>query len=151
MPLKPDEIKRRIEGARILRNISQKEFDRLGHDQGYGRGEMSRVERGDIEYRPGKHLDVLCRILRVPRWWFTADELDFGRAEDPASPDEIASLLAQQTLILQELKEATAAELLARNQAQEATKRLLGVVDEHRPMLRGDAQSQEEAHEKPAT
>jgi hypothetical protein len=63
---------------------------------------MGRVERGELEFRPGKHLDPLCRYLRVPRWWFTADELDFGGVEAPASPDEVASLLAQHNALLAE-------------------------------------------------
>lgn len=105
MPLKPDEIKRRIQGARILRDMDQKELDRLGVEEGYGKGEMSRVERGEIEYRAGKHLDVLCRILRVPRWWFTVDELDFGGVDAPVPVDEVAGLIAHQNGLLQRQSE----------------------------------------------
>lgn len=100
MTLKPDEIKRRISAARILRGMEQPDLDRLGAAEGYGKLELGRVERGEIPYRPGKHLDVLCRILNVPRWWFTAETLDFGGVDAPATPDEVASLLAQQNDLL---------------------------------------------------
>jgi hypothetical protein len=100
MPLKPNEIKRRIHAARLLRDISQKELNQLGQADGFGDVEMGRVERGELEFRPGKHLDPLCRYLRVPRWWFTEEELSFGPVDIPASPDEVSSLLAQQNELL---------------------------------------------------
>jgi hypothetical protein len=116
MPLKRDEIKRRIEGARILRGISQAKLNELGAADGFGREEMGRVERGELDFRPGKHLDPLCRYLMVPRWWFTADELNFGSVDAPPSPDEVSSLLAQQTVLLSDIRTAVVEERQIRDE-----------------------------------
>lgn len=100
MPLNQEDVKRRIHAARLLRDISQAQLNRLGAADGFGREEMGRVERGELEFRPGKHLDPLCRYLNVPRWWFTAETLYFGDIDSPATPDEVSSLLAQQNDLL---------------------------------------------------
>jgi hypothetical protein len=128
MLLKADEIKRRIEAARLLRNISQKELDALGRADGFGAVEMGRVERGELEFRPGKHLDPLCRYLRVPRWWFTAETLDFGGLDAPAPPDEVASLLAQQNALLQRQSEILTRIERATQQADGSAQTLDGTV-----------------------
>lgn len=69
----------------MLRGISQRDLDRLAGADGYGKTEMSRVERGELAFRPGKHIEPLSRYLQVPRWWFTATTVTLE--EEPVAAD----------------------------------------------------------------
>lgn len=100
MPLPQEEIKRRINAARIIRGMSQAEFDALGAADGFGKGEMSRVERGELAFREGKHLAAMSRYLGVPAWWFTAEAIDLSTGPDQDPPEStveqhLASLTEQ--------------------------------------------------------
>lgn len=69
------EIKRRIEAARILRGIGQAELDRLFHEDGLGKGEAGRTERGDLPMTRVRR-EAFSRHLGVPERWFTAASID---------------------------------------------------------------------------
>lgn len=89
--LAQEEVQQRIVAARMLRGISQRELDQLAAADGYGKTEMSRVERGELAFRPGKHIEPLCRYLDVPRWWFTAGTI---KLPDQIGDDAIGQLAA---------------------------------------------------------
>lgn len=72
-----EDVKRRIEAGRILRGIDQVAMDRLGHAEGLGKQELGRLERGKLPFTR-VHRDVLCRVLRLPAWWFTAETISFS-------------------------------------------------------------------------
>lgn len=69
-----DELKRRIEAARILRNIEQVELDGLFDSDGLGKS-ASRMERGKLPLTRAR-LDALVRHLRVSEDWFTSPDID---------------------------------------------------------------------------
>lgn len=74
--MEADEVKRRIRAARILRDFSQVEMDALGVELlGLDQQELSRTERGDLEWTQGRAM-FLCRVLNVPPRWFEADSID---------------------------------------------------------------------------
>lgn len=114
MALPQDEIKRRIHAARTIRGISQASFDALGAKDGFGKGEMSRVERGELQFREGKHLAAICRYLDVPEWWLTAEHIDLAReasqldrieqrlSEATAERDQMRGLIDTQSAALRE-------------------------------------------------
>lgn len=81
--LGPDDVKRRIEAARTLRGVSQRELAARLHEDGLGSQELGRIERGDLPLTRVR-IDALCRHLGVPERWFTepdVDELLSGTAE----------------------------------------------------------------------
>lgn len=72
--LAAEELKRRIEAARILRGIHQTELDRLFDEDGLGK-KAGRLERGDLALSRAL-LDGLIRHLKVPERWFTDPDVD---------------------------------------------------------------------------
>lgn len=108
--LSQDELKHRIEAARILRDISQVELERLFHADGLGKGDAGRVERGELPMDKVRR-DAFCRHLRVPERWFLAEDVDeiVGMKPGQLTPDEIrraAELLPQLLAGDQELPQA---------------------------------------------
>lgn len=102
MVLPEEDAKRRIAAARLLRNLSQKKLDELGADDGLGRQELSRTERGELPLTRVRR-EVLARHLRLPAEWFLAAEIDaLIRWPAEGLPDEqvrrAAELLAPQLL-----------------------------------------------------
>jgi transcriptional regulator with XRE-family HTH domain len=104
MTLSATELQQRMVAARVLRGVSQRRLDELAAADGYGKTELSRVERGELEFRPGKHIDPLCRYLDMPRWWFTVE-----RVELPAEPIDnqrsVEEMLRTQTDLLNQIKQ----------------------------------------------
>lgn len=87
-----DEIKRRLDSARQLRGVSQTDLAPFFVEIGLGKGDVGRIERGDLEIRR-VHVDALTRYLRIPEWWLTAESADFDRyllaARRPPTGEEI--------------------------------------------------------------
>ena len=115
-PLGRDELKRRIEAARILRGISQERLDALFHADGLGKS-AGRLERGDKRLTLNRALlDGLVRHLRVPEAWFTSEDVDALVYRD-GSPDTVPDRLSaiEEQLRLARAETATrAAEVLRR-------------------------------------
>lgn len=74
MALPTEELKRRIDAARTLRGLKQKELAGLLEEDGLGKHDVGRLERGELDLRR-VHLDALTRHLQMPEWWFTAEEI----------------------------------------------------------------------------
>lgn len=74
MALPTEELKRRIDAARTLRGLKQSELAALLEEDGLGKHDAGRLERGELDLRR-VHLDALTRQLRMPEWWFTASEI----------------------------------------------------------------------------
>lgn len=81
-----EELRRRIEAARILRGISQDDMDVMGHADGLRKQELSRTERGDLPLTRIRR-DVLARVLRVPERWLLAETVDEIVAAPPTEAD----------------------------------------------------------------
>jgi transcriptional regulator with XRE-family HTH domain len=75
MPLPQEELKRRIEAARILRKLSQKDLNKRFEEDGLGKGTAGRVERGELDFRRA-HRDAFVRHLGVDARWFTEHSVD---------------------------------------------------------------------------
>lgn len=70
-----DVLKRRIEAARLLRGISQIDLDARCHQDGLGKQEAGRLERGELPLTRVR-ADALIRNLRVPERWLTSEDVD---------------------------------------------------------------------------
>ena len=97
--LPAEEIKRRVEAARILRGLSQKQLAELVHADGLGKHDVGRLERGDLPLTRALR-DALIRHLRVPDRWFSDPDVDVivGIAEpteQDLSPASLRDLLEQ--------------------------------------------------------
>ena len=75
MALPPDELKRRIHAARILRRVTQDELEKQLAEDGLDKREAGRVERGELPFRR-IHRILFAEALRVPERWFTAETVD---------------------------------------------------------------------------
>lgn len=108
--LTTDELKKRIFAARILRGVTQAELQQSLADEGLGKQELGRIERGDLPLTRVRRV-ALARILRVPEDWFTSENVDklVGHvpAEGPNDEPPLDSLTAEEAL--DQLKEATRA------------------------------------------
>lgn len=105
-PLPADEIKRRIHAARVLRQLEQADLDRMFHEDGLGKGEAGRTERGDLPLTRVRR-EAFCRHLGVPERWFLADDVDevvglatagptdAGSTDTELSPESLRELLEQ--------------------------------------------------------
>lgn len=91
MPLPTEELKRRIDAARTLRGLKQRELADLLQEDGLGKHDVGRLERGELILRR-VHLDALMRHLRVPEWWFTANEIELPPQADATITDRLASI-----------------------------------------------------------
>ena len=75
LALPPDELKRRIHAARVLRGVTQEKLEEQLAEQGLGKREAGRVERGEISFQRVHRL-MFADALRVPERWFTAGTVD---------------------------------------------------------------------------
>lgn len=118
--LPPEELRRRIDAARTLKGLRQSDLAQLLVEDGHGKHDVGRLERGDIPLsRALKH--SLAEHLGVPEEWFTADSIDPGQTHgvDIAArldaleakltartnhDQVIAEMLEQQTAILQQIE-----------------------------------------------
>jgi transcriptional regulator with XRE-family HTH domain len=73
--LPQEELKRRIAALRKLRGMSQVELGALVEEEGWGKLDVGRIERGDVPMTPGR-LDAIARHLGVAREWLTEPDLD---------------------------------------------------------------------------
>src|SRR3954463_16295734 len=73
--LDPATLKRRIHAARLLRDMEQVELDQLFHQDGLGKGEAGRTERGDLPMTRVRR-EAFARHLRVPEDWFLEEDAD---------------------------------------------------------------------------
>lgn len=92
MALTREELVRRVVAARELRGLTQLELGQLVADEGLGKHDMPKLERGENGARfTGAHRRVLASVLRVPERWFTDDDdrLFAGLVIDP---DRITAL-----------------------------------------------------------
>lgn len=91
MALPTEELKRRIDAARTLRGLKQRELADLLETDGLGKHDVGRLERGDLDLRR-VHLDALMRHLDMPEWWFTDERIEL-RDELPATiEDRLAAI-----------------------------------------------------------
>lgn len=86
-------LKRRIESARILRNISQAELSRRCARDGLDKLAAARAERGEVPFTRVLR-EAFARHLAVPEWWFTAAEVTLP-AKMPRDPQ--AAVIAFET------------------------------------------------------
>jgi transcriptional regulator with XRE-family HTH domain len=128
-----EDTKRRIEAARILRDLSQRDMDEAGHADGLGRQELSRVERGRLPLTRVRR-DALVRILRVPERWFLEEDVD-----DVVGLWEPFEQIAAITRTLSALAADSRLEELP-GQAREA---LFELLDEYRQQLDREAYERE--------
>jgi transcriptional regulator with XRE-family HTH domain len=96
------ELKRRMEAARILRGFDQVDLGRLLHEEGFGKLDAGRLERGAIPLTRA-HRRALAMILEVPESWFTDDHVVIPEPGDPAIADKLDQLLAERETLLAEI------------------------------------------------
>lgn len=75
--LTTSELKRRIDAARTLRGLTQEELGQRFADEGFGRHDVGRIERGRMPLM-GARRRTLALVLDVPESWFTDDYLDLA-------------------------------------------------------------------------
>lgn len=92
--LEPDELKRRIEAARVLRGLTQAQLAELLVQDGLGKHDLGRIERGSMAMQR-IHRDAIARHLRVPERWLTEPEVDVivGLRPDVATQTDALGLL----------------------------------------------------------
>jgi hypothetical protein len=75
MGLSPEELKRRIFAARVLRGLRQVDLQASLAEDGLGKRELGRIERGSLPLNRVRR-ETLARALRVPEIWFTSESVD---------------------------------------------------------------------------
>lgn len=75
MALSKEVLKQRIAAARLLRGLSQEDLNDLFETDGLDKTAAGRIERGDLDMQRA-HEDGFVRNLRVPRKWFTSEDVD---------------------------------------------------------------------------
>jgi hypothetical protein len=101
--LPPEELARRLVAARHLRGIEQTEVGDYMQAEGYGKHDIAKMERCDPSAPPlnrGRRL-ALSDLLRVPEWWFTADDDDLFPATTGDEP--VAALERHMTALFHSL------------------------------------------------
>jgi transcriptional regulator with XRE-family HTH domain len=101
------ELKRRIEAARILRGLDQVDLGRLLHEEGFGKHDAGRLERGAIHLTRA-HRRALAMILEVPESWFTDEHVVIPEPADAAIAEKLDQLLAERESLLAEIAEQNA-------------------------------------------
>lgn len=86
-----DTLRRRLTSARELRGLDQRELGDLFEQDGLGKHDPARIERGDLEMQR-VHKDAFCRHLEMPEWWFTVDEVVLE--EQPVTSEALADIVA---------------------------------------------------------
>ena len=92
--LEAEELKRRIEAARTLRGLKQTELAALLAEDGLGKSDLGRIERGDMTMQR-IHRDAIARHLGVPDEWLTEPDVDtIVRPASPTQLDRLEAMLA---------------------------------------------------------
>lgn len=73
--LSTDELQRRLDAARTLRDLKQTELAALMHDDGIPKYDLGKIERGEKALRR-MHIDSITRHLRIPEYWLTDPDVD---------------------------------------------------------------------------
>lgn len=89
--LNKNELKRRLDAARTLRGMTQAELAARLHEDGFGKQDLGRIERGDMPLQRMRRV-IIAGHLGVPEAWFTDPDLDKLVGREPDS-GEIRSLL----------------------------------------------------------
>ena len=97
-----DVLKQRIEAARALRGLTQVQLRERFEEDGLGKHDAARLERGEMELRR-IHLDALMRHLKMPEWWFTADEISLD-GEPPDGTKLAEEVRELRRLVLEQLR-----------------------------------------------
>jgi transcriptional regulator with XRE-family HTH domain len=151
---------RRIKAARTLLNLTVPELAKRLDLPGLGDKTLGSIERGERDLRP-QELAPLAAALGVPERFLThgfESETQTGAkiAEAPPLDPELSALtqtrdalagilaqiqaqLAEQTEVLNEIRQLLTSDQQVTTETQEATQRLLGAVDVATRELRGDA------------
>lgn len=127
------ELTRRIKAARELRGVSQDELAERLAQEGLGKHDLGRLERGEssVVLTPVRRY-ALAHALRVPERWFTDESVDAIVAYDGDPPSIEAHLASLTELLLEAHHErqlasgetvARVAAVLTRIDALEATMR----------------------------
>lgn len=78
--LDKDALKQRIDAARTLRGYTQAELADLLHEDGFGKHDLGRAERGEPGMFNANMRRALAHHLRVPENWFIDEDLAFDAA-----------------------------------------------------------------------
>lgn len=151
--LTQDELKRRIEAARILRGIDQAKLDEHFDSDGLGKS-AGRLERGDVPLTRAR-LDSLVRHLRVTSLWFTSRDIDalllgIGIQDDDENLDTRLRRIERQQEVSQERMEEILRQAEERGgvltaEQWETVERLLDELRGLRPPDPGAGAGEEEA------
>lgn len=89
MALKDEELRHRLVAARELIGLDQRQMGAKLDEQGLGRTDAMRLERGRIAFTPA-HLSAYTRITGLPSQWFTIGDVSalFSPALAGEDPDE---------------------------------------------------------------
>ena len=93
--LSDDELRRRVVAARELRGLTQTELGDLFAEDGLGKHDPGRIERGTMVMQRA-HREAFMHHLRVPRSWFTEGDTDVIvglKPRRPLSPSESRDVL----------------------------------------------------------
>lgn len=157
------EEQRKRAGERVIKLREAKNWSQedLASKAGLSTKTISRFENGRHEGR-NDTIRKLARALRVNEVDITGPPppplgLETQTQEAPRVENELAGILAEikdqlarQTAVLEEIKASIETEREVRKEAQEATQRLLDVVDAYRPALRAETQAPATEPEKRA-
>lgn len=106
--LDTEELKRRLDALRRLRGLRQEDLAQLVHEDGFGKHDVGRIERGDptLPFSPGLRRSIAGH-LGVPERWFTDAELGgLLSPPEPSGPDlDIAARLDRMQAILDRLEQ----------------------------------------------
>lgn len=156
--LAPDEVGRRIRAARELNGLDQTDLAALLVEQGLGKTDAGRLERGDLVMQ-SVHRSALARALSVPEGWFVLaqDELLGGirraflsvglpsQALNPATLQAVEALIDKRLSHIEQVVEAVEQVLSEQGDAtREAMTATRGVTQALKGRAVGD-QSEREA------
>lgn len=95
--LSDDELRRRLIAARTLRGLTQTDLGELLKQDGLGKHDPGRIERGGLTMQRA-HREAFAHHLGVPTTWFTEPDVDVivGLAPRPEiSPGTLRGILEQ--------------------------------------------------------
>lgn len=92
--LDAEELKRRLEAARVLRGLTQTQLADLLVQDGLGKHDLGRIERGSMTMQR-VHRDAIARHLKVPERWLTDPDVDVvvGLKPDVSTQTDALGLL----------------------------------------------------------
>lgn len=95
--LENEELKRRLDAARTLRGLTQNQLAALLAEDGLGKHDLGRIERGSLVMQR-VHREAIARRLRIPEWWLTVEDIDVVVGLQPPprlTPEEARDLLGR--------------------------------------------------------